>query len=232
MDRLRFFRVLTTLAVSFFAGRASAAIVVTAEAPGVQSSQVPGVTTETFDSFAAGHYTSISTAVGLLTSPDAVVSAASQFGGAGGNTHYLAVQNVQIITLALPAPQTYFGMWWSAADLGNIVNFYSGPTLVGTFVPAGTFAALGDSYKGNPNPAFPIGDPTEKFAYLNFVGTGGTTFDTVVFRNTDSSTAFEIDNLSIPGSATPEPSSLFVSGGLAALVAIGAVRRRRALTNS
>ena len=232
MDRLRLFFVLATTGVSFFARPASAAIVVTAEAPRVQSSQVPGLTTETFDNITPGHYASISTAVGTLSSPLAVISAANQFGGAGGNTHFLSVQNVQTITLALPGPQIYFGMWWSAADLGNIVDFYSGPTLVGTFVPANTMGALGNSYLGNPNPEFPPGDPTEKFAYLNFDGIGGTTFDSIVFKNTDSSTAFEMDNLSILGSPVPEPSSLFVSGGLALLVAVGAVRQRRVLAVS
>jgi len=232
MDRLRCFFVLATVVFSLFAGPASAAIIVTAEAPGVQSSLVTGVTTETFDSIGTGYFTSLSTAVGTLSSPSELISAANQFGGAGGNTPYLSVVNVQTITLALPAPQIYFGMWWSAADLGNIVDFYSGPTLVGTFVPAGTFAALGNSYKGNPNPEFPPGDPTEKFAYLNFSGIGGTAFDRVVFRNTDSSTAFEMDDLSLLAAPVPEPSSLFVSGGMAVLVAVSALRRRRVLTTS
>ena len=245
MDWSRVF-VLAAIAVSCLARSASAGIVVTAEAPGVQSSQVAGVTTETFDGFAAAHYTSLSTAVGTITSADAVVSAANQFGGAGGAANYLAIRNLQTATLTLPAAQGYFGMWWSAADLGNVLSFYSGATLIGSFVPATALGALGSSYLGNPNGTFPPNDPTEKFAYLNFVGVGGTTFDRIVVTNTDSSTAFETDNWSIRvtapdphgppietfGSPVPEPSSLIVAGGLAVLVATGAVRRRRALTTS
>jgi MYXO-CTERM domain-containing protein len=160
--------------------------------------------------------------------------------------HYLAIRNLQTATLILPAPHAYFGMWWSAADLGNVLAFYNGSTLIGSFVPSTALGALGASYFGNPNPTFPPGDPTEKFAYVNFIGIGGTTFNKIVFTNTDGSTAFETDNLSIRvtapdprgpiietiGTSTPEPSSLFVSGGLAVLAAVGAVRRRRALTSS
>ncbi len=51
----------------------------------MQSSTVPGVITETFDSFANGQYSSLSTAVGTLSSAGefAIVNA-DLYGGAAG----------------------------------------------------------------------------------------------------------------------------------------------------
>src|SRR6185312_17242487 len=50
-------------------GRAEAGFVLTANAAGSQSSTLTGVTTETFNSFGTGRYTTLSTAVGTLNSP-------------------------------------------------------------------------------------------------------------------------------------------------------------------
>ena len=81
-------------------------------------------------------------------------------------------------------------------------------------------------------------DANENFAYLNFIGTSGSTIDQVVFLNTNTSTGFESDNWSVrstslgssdPGtvidsfpSSVPEPSSLVLTvSGLLGLVGAG-----------
>jgi len=107
-------------------GAKAASLIVSVDAPGVQASTVPGVTTETFDSFSAGNYSSLSTAVGTITSMDAgqfAIVPANVFGGAGGTGNFFTISgfsgSAAPATLVLNTPQAYFGFWWSAADHFN-----------------------------------------------------------------------------------------------------------------
>jgi hypothetical protein len=210
-----------------------AAFVLTAEAPGVQSSQVSGVTTETFSGVATGTYASgLSTAVGTLNS--ARVLPADVFGGAGRAGNYFTPNGVSTLTLAAPA--AYFGFWMSAADGSNLIEFFSGGSLVAFFRPLTTLALLTDpAYLGNPNA--PGGNNNERYAYLNVIGTGGSTFDQIRF----TSSLFEADNFSVrttapsplPGTvvqngiqSVPAPPSLLL-GGVGALMTLGYGWRRR-----
>jgi hypothetical protein len=205
-------------------GRVEAGYTLTANAAGSQSSTLAGVTTETFNSFGAGNYTSLNTAVGTVTSPGLQIIPADQFGGAGGMGLYFAVgaQSGQLsATLALKGPQSYFGFWWSAADSENEIAFYSNGVKVADFTTAQAFAGLGSAYNGNPSNGL---DSGEKFAYFNFVGTGGSTFNQVVFSNLSTATGFEIDNWSV--ASVPEPSSLALTA-MGFLALLGVARRRR-----
>ena len=213
-------------------GTATAGLTLTVEAPGVQQTSVTGVTTEGFDGFSRGWTGSLTTAVGVITSGNMQVNAADQYGAAGGVGNYLAVGGGDSPTsLAFVAPQSYFGFWWSAADPSNAFSIYSGSTLLASFDPATALDGLSYHYKGNPTGPFLGADYGEKFAYLNFFGTGGTTFDRVVFTNYNSGSRLELDNFSIRAAAvaqptgsglagvraTPEPSSLALAG-----IALGA----------
>ncbi len=50
------------------------------------------------------------------------------------------------MTLTFNGPQSYFGMWWSAADVNNTLQFYSGGTLLATYTTASLFSGVGNSY--------------------------------------------------------------------------------------
>jgi hypothetical protein len=111
-------------------------------------------------------------------------------------------------------------MWWSAIDNQNTLRFYSGATLIQTF-DSSNLPSFSAGYYGNPNP--PAGRNTgEPYAYINFTGTAGTTFDRIVFTN-GSSTGFESDNHSIH--SVPEPSALAM-GAAASVLGLALARRR------
>ena len=157
------------------------------------------------------------------TAPFAIV-AHDQYGGATDSsspttpTNYFAVgsettpQETNPVYLTLTKPASYVGFWWSAGDANNRVALYSGSTLYGTFSTAdllkilnngsGTVSALGGStyntsaYFGNPNLIAPNNDPSEPFAYVNFVITGAT-INKIAFYNTSTGTGFESDNHSV-----------------------------------
>lgn len=224
------------------AAPARAGLVLSVEAPGVQSSQVAGVTTENFDAFPVDFLDApTATAVGtIVPGSDTKIEAAAAFGGAGGSGNYLRLIAASEATLNLSGPQAYFGFWWSAADPGNTVELYSGGSLLGMFNASTTLAALSNAYKGNPNPGG--GAPEEYFVYLNFIGTGGTTFDKIVFKNSVVISSFEMDNFSIRATApdpipgtiiaggvtvVPEPSTLMLAGTGVAFAGLALGRRRR-----
>lgn len=218
-------------------------LVLTAEAPGVQSSQVTGVTTETFNTQTVGTKSSLTSPIGTYTTSIGFnIDPADVFGGAGGTGNYVTVQGKtgqKTMTLNLIGPQSYFGFWWSAADAGNLAQFYSGATLLGSFNSAAALGALSNAYLGNPNGG---GNTSEKYAYLNFIGTNGTTFDKIVFSQTTTIGGFESDNHSIraapltpPFTGTvinngftpvPEPGSITMLVGIG-LSGVGLRLRRR-----
>jgi hypothetical protein len=210
---------LMLVAMTFASSRARAGYILTREAPGVQTSQVAGVVTESFDSFtSASSYTTLNTAVGTFTAPGLAVVAANQYGGAGGSGKFIGIGNwsgTTEATLTLDGAQAYFGFWWSAADPLNKIEFYSGATLVAFFDPV---TALGDltnpAYFGNPTPTYVGQNAVERYAYLNFIGTEGSTFDRVVFRNIPPETGFEADNFSVRTSPVTITPGLVISGGV------------------
>jgi hypothetical protein len=202
------------------ANSAQAAIVFTFEAPGVQFSQASNITTESFDLSPTGVIANYVSPIGTYDKAD--IRPADQYGGAD-NSSYLVVFSPNSTTLTLNSPQAYFGMWWSAGDGANQLNFYSGANLIGSYTTESLLSSLPAAYYGNPNA--PTGRNThEPYAYINFFGTNGTTFDRIMIGGSN----FESDNHSISaleqrptGTAvsTPEPASLLgllVVGGLGA----------------
>lgn len=247
MFRVIFFSLLLTAAL-FHVSVYADSFTVTYLNPGVQ---VPSGTTnyETYDSptYTAGNLTTNfggSSVTGTYTG-DYSIQGANEYGGAGGTGNYINLyisgQQQYTYTLTLSSPQNYFGMWFSALDSGDELQFYNGSTLVYTFLPSDYSALVGvcptsapePNYCGNPNADFDNQDPDEQFAYLNFYDTSST-FTSVVFTESNGN-GFESDNqsvgLNVPVagtniSAVPEPSSLalFATG---MLVTAMLARRRR-----
>ncbi|WP_165068953.1 PEP-CTERM sorting domain-containing protein [Paludisphaera rhizosphaerae] len=226
-------------------GTTEAGLIVTADAPSVQATLVAGATTENFDGFRTGLYSSLDTAVGRLSTNGAfAILAANVYGGAGGKGEFFSVGvqsgSTAPTTLTLNGPQAYFGFYWSSADWWNNVSFYSGGQLIATFNAAYVLDAIshfpnGGQYYVGVNP----------FIYLNFIGTDGTTFDSIVFTNTTASqSGFESDNWSVSATtpavvtgtviaggvdaAVPEPSAMVLMGlGISGIAAVARTARKQ-----
>jgi hypothetical protein len=186
-----------------------AQIVFTAENAGVQSTTVAGATTENFNELSAGALPGAGdTYVSSIGTFDGgVVVAANEYGGAGGTGNYYAIgseSGTTSATLTFKSPQDYFGMWWSAGDAENVLKFYDGATLVGTFEVGSIIPYLTSSYNGNPNSDFLDQDPKEPFDYLDFTAIGGDQITSVEFDN-GLGTGFEMDDLSISDTVTTPP---------------------------
>ena len=118
---------------------------VTIESPGIANQVSPlvvngqlygasGVIEQTFDSLPRGNNTNVS--LGMVGTYGQInVVKANVFGGAGGIGNYVSVGTTPV-TLTFTTPQRYFGLWWSAGDPRNVLQFYSGHTLIQTFTTA------------------------------------------------------------------------------------------------
>jgi hypothetical protein len=188
-----------------------------AEAAGQMFSQVPGAITETFDNLTVGsNYTNSGYNVDVPFAGNASIGvydklsilAANQYGGANG-THYAvtsdedALGNIPETTLQInnSTYNQYFGLWWSAGDAANVLEFFNGNTLVAYFTTQNLLNHLNmlspDNYKGKPaGDTYAGKDSGENFAYINFYATAGTSWDKIVFIN-NATSGFENDNNSV-----------------------------------
>jgi len=187
------------------------AIVTYAESPGAQTpDSALNANVQTFDSIVPGDYSSKRTAgaatiynnfvwAGVGTYSAVAVRTANEYGGADGTGYYpvtstsSSLGDLETSTLTFDTPQQYFGIWWSAGDSKNVLQFYDGSTCVALFNTQNLVDKLPSTYDGNPNKAFLGQDSAEGFAYVNFFATAGTEFTSVVFTNNGSS-GFESDN--------------------------------------
>jgi hypothetical protein len=174
-----------------------------------------------------------------------VVTAADQFGGAGGTGSYADVTGPGSYTLTLiasdlPGGVNYFGLWFSALDLGNKLQFYDGSQLEYTFGPAQFISLVGScstagGFCGNPSGTYVEQDGGQQYAFLNFYDYGGE-ITSITFSEAAHDGGFESDNhtvgymnpIALDGTiipATPEPGTfaLFGSG----LLGLAGFARRR-----
>lgn len=220
-----------------FGMAASAATVVTIEAPGAQSANFAamgaiGGAVETFDDFSLGSFTT-ATASAVGSYSGARIDAANRYGGANNSQYMFSFTGGT--TLTLDSPAKYFGVWWSAGSVGNQIELKSGGDVLFSldtddvldFVNA---APNGSLYFGNPNPGTNQGaNSGQPYVFLNFFS--DETFDQVVLSGAN----FESDNHSLATdfttvtgtdiSAVPVPASLpLLAAGIAGF---GVVSRRR-----
>ena len=186
-----------TAVLAATSGRAD--IVVTYGAAGAMSSSVPDSQVEDFNSPSLLGKDSNVSWRGVGTIDSVYVRTADMYGGANGSDYPVQSKwvgqpnEVPTSTLSLTSSSAYFGLWWSAGDGNNVLSFYEGSKLEATITTAGLLADLPSSYNGNPNTGFKGLDYHEDFAFLNFYGTAGTEWNSIVFSNLGTS-GFESDN--------------------------------------
>ena len=130
------------------------------------------------------------------------------------------------VALNLPAGQKYFGLSWNAGDAnnqlwfldqnGNVVGYYNTATVKSLLTGSGNVTAIDgthynkSAYFGEPGTTY---DPSEPFAYLNFVAPAGVTFSQVIFGNSGTTgSGFEFDNATIVAEQLA-PDTHFVGAG-------------------
>ncbi|MFM7447257.1 MAG: PTPA-CTERM sorting domain-containing protein [Leptolyngbyaceae cyanobacterium] len=137
------------------------------------------------------------------------------------------------VTLALNISQKYFGLWWSAADAGNKIEFFKGGTSLYSFDTTAlvSYVTSNPGYLGNPNPGVP--SVNEYFAFVNFFAGTGTDFDRIVFTNSSAISFFESDNHTIaetfnntPGDPLVVPTPALLPGLIG--MGVAAWRKRKA----
>ncbi len=132
-------------------------------------------------------------------------------GGSAIATNYYST-GLGTVTFQLASPQSYFGLLWGSADIGNTLAFYSGGTLVGAITTA-DFDAAANGSQGFGG------------SYFINANLSGGAFDEVIASSSFNSFEFGDVVAGAAPASVPEPAS-------AALLAAGllgcAVLRRRA----
>ncbi len=176
---------------------------------------------ETFSGWAGGAFTStFQTGTSNFTATNYITgaytaggdtnwskAAADQYGGANGTAPYPELfgktspgdaYGISLTTSDNIPGVNYFGIWLSALDANNNLQFYNRGQLLYSFGSTDLQAALGtcsvsNAYCGNPTTPFKGKNSTEAYAYVNFFDTVGY-FDEVILYNTSGSTGFESSN--------------------------------------
>ena len=179
-------------------------MIVSYESAGVWNSPLSSANVENFNNASLGMNNNLNwNGVGTINAIDVV--SANQYGGVPAPGYSQGNNYPEIgpgfgtttSTLTLNKNSSYFGMEWSAADQYNTVSFFNNGTLVASLNEANVFkqipAGWPSPYQGNPNPAFSGQDYGEQFAFINFLGAPGTSWNQIVFSN-NGDTGFESDN--------------------------------------
>jgi len=141
------------------------------------------------------------------------IHAAGTYGGAGGTGSYLAQAQGQTTTLTLSQGVNYFGLWFSALDATNDLQFYDGSTLLYSFTASSFISGVGacpssTGYCGNPNTGYT--NSSQQYAYINFYDTTGT-FNIVKFSEGNTGN-FESDNNAVAEISTQNTQGTVLSG--------------------
>lgn len=195
------------------------------DAPGVQSTYIDNAILEDFEDGCASLW-----AMGVVTtgtcssvpgdayggasttnSAPAFGGVASKYGAFGPNHP----NNEPGITVELDAPAEYFGIWWTAGDRCNTLQFYSEGTLQDTFefdrlmdlLDSGSLNGIsGTDYSAGEYFGSPVNYlyTAEPFAYLHAFAPSQATFDEVRLVHESSCGGFEFDNVAVASDVQTE----------------------------
>jgi len=225
---------------------AGAAVVVSYENPGVQSTTATFdfVGVETFESRPLGAGQTFTTTFGgseISGEYKGVrIDDANQYGSAGGAGKHAVTFSTGgyeiLLSTARPEGINYFGYWLSALDAGNKLDFFKGASLVYSFTPAAVLGAIGSNgaYFCNPNSQFAGQNCGEPYAFVNIFFKDGLTIDRIRVYESPEVGGYESDShtvgyfLSQGGNVVPEPGTWAMLIAGFGLVGAG-LRRRRAI---
>lgn len=188
------------------------------DAPGVQSTYIENAVIEDFEDGCADSWE-----MGIITAGTCASVDGDAYGGAsttGGEPTFGGVAsqygafgpnhpaNGTSLTLELDSPANYFGIWWTAGDRCNTLEFYSEGTLQSTFtfdrlmdlLDSGTLNGIsGTDYSAGEYYGSPVNDlyNAEPFAYLHAFAPDATTFDEVRLLHDSDCGGFEFDNVAV-----------------------------------
>ncbi|HKS55007.1 MAG TPA: PEP-CTERM sorting domain-containing protein [Steroidobacteraceae bacterium] len=205
-------RIAIAFGLALAASVSQAGIIQTVEAPGVYTSQVPGVTTVNWNDGSCGAYTSC-IGNGAILSGSASGLYASPY---GLSSKYLTIpyfSSSGSVSLTTPGDYNYFGLYWGSLDTYNSIAFYNNGVLVGGYGGAEILPLLANGGQGD----------WASNRYVNFLFTAGDVFDQIVLTSTNY--AFESDNHAFGNVKVPEPGTLAMFAF--ALMGLGFAARRR-----
>jgi hypothetical protein len=197
-------RTLSLVAALSFSTASAQVLVTYAENPGAVNTSLQNTSVYTFNGLSAnGEHDNVSW-TGVGTFDHLYILAPNQYGGAADaanpyGSNY-SVQSASLgggavptTTLTLDSQHAYFGFWWSAGDATNLISFYNGSNLVARYDTSTLLDVLASqsAYKGNPLDRSE--NASQSYAFVNFLGMDGTTWDKVVLTNNGTS-GFESDN--------------------------------------
>lgn len=214
-------------------------IITTSEGVGAFNSTLSGTNVQTFDNLSGVNKNVVWDGVG--TFDEINVIPANAYGGAPSaamptGTAYAVegIGKVTQTTLKLNEASSYFGLYWSAGDAANDLKFYSNGVLVADFTTANLMNMLPKSYYGNPiaegnNAGQNKGEP---YGFINFIGGADTSWDTIVFGNTQGS-GFEADNYTVRSEGwNPKTDGALPGTAVVALQSSGGVQTVSKITSA
>jgi len=186
----------------------AAGIIVSIEAPEVQTTQLPETSdyyVVDFDSQSTGTdgFSKTNGTTTYTYSSDLEIKNANQWGGAEGSKFITqeVLESIRSYTINVNEDQKYFGFWWSAGDPYNKITFKKDGVAVAEFKTQDLVNFINssdvtntDSFYGNPAFEGGGGHENEPFSFVNIFFKQGSYDEIVVATLTAGGSAFESDN--------------------------------------
>jgi hypothetical protein len=189
--------------------------------PSTGTDPVAGTFTFADSSTFAGYPGAVVTSVGTISGGSLNGGTNPGSGFSSANTsNYIYSGSGSTITITFDHPTSDFGLLWGSIDSSNTLTFYNGATEISSYT--GTQLVdygLGAAYWGAPG------------SFVNWAADGLADDFTSVQLTDGGACCFEVDNFATntptTTSSVPEPATLSMMLGAAALAGLGAIRRRK-----